>query len=165
MSEQIIFVVHTNSYAGNFERELCAYITGQVGECEVGDDLAEMFAEEVGEDMQEAFAEIIGSNTDDNGCSRPCEIYPTPGRLNNGVGTHFDAAPGQTGYPAYESVAIYFDEMPTDEMFDLMKARTAEYAKTEYNRASYYKDRDELFIKGFELIVEETTVTKKSLAL
>ena len=29
-------VVKTNSYAGDFEREYCAYVTGQVGECEVG---------------------------------------------------------------------------------------------------------------------------------
>jgi len=157
MSDQIIFAIHTDSYSGNFERELCAYITGQVGDCGVGEDMAERFVEDLGEDLQEEFGEIIGAKNDE-GCSRPCEIYPTPGRLNDGVGNHFNAAEGQTGYPAYESVAIYFDEMPTDEMFDLMKARTDEYAKSEYNRKSYFKDRAPLIIRGFELIVEETTV-------
>jgi len=160
MSDQIIFAIHTDSYSGNFERELCAYITGQVGDCGVGDDMAERFVEDLGEDLQEEFGEMIGEHRDDHGISRPCVIYPTPGRYNNGMGQMFDCTPGNSDpqYPAYESVAIYFDEMPTDEMFDLMKARTDEYAKSEYNRKSYFKDRAPLIIRGFELIVEETTV-------
>ena len=32
------FVVRTNLYAGNFEREICAYMTGVIGECGVGDE-------------------------------------------------------------------------------------------------------------------------------
>jgi hypothetical protein len=38
--ERLLFVVDTDTYAGNFEREMCAYITGQVGECEVGEEIA-----------------------------------------------------------------------------------------------------------------------------
>lgn len=34
-------LVKTNCYAGNFERELCAFMTGQVGDCEVGDEFVE----------------------------------------------------------------------------------------------------------------------------
>ncbi len=30
-----LFVIDTDTYAGNFEREMCAYVTGQIGECEV----------------------------------------------------------------------------------------------------------------------------------
>ena len=30
------FIIDTDQYAGNFERELCAWTTGQIGECEVG---------------------------------------------------------------------------------------------------------------------------------
>jgi len=156
--ERIIFVIHTNAYAGNFERELCAYITGQVGDCGVGEDLASDFLDEVGDEQADLFADIIGVAPDDGRCDRPCKIYPTPGRLNNGMGTHFDAAEDQKGFPAYESVAIYFDEMPSDEQFDLMKDRTMQYAKSVYNRKSYYKDREPLVIKGFELIVETTEV-------
>lgn len=40
MSSKYILVADTNQYAGNFERELCAYITGQYGECSVGADIA-----------------------------------------------------------------------------------------------------------------------------
>ncbi|KKK83825.1 hypothetical protein LCGC14_2789530, partial [marine sediment metagenome] len=35
-SDSWIFIIDTDSYAGNFEREMCAYITGRVGECGVG---------------------------------------------------------------------------------------------------------------------------------
>ena len=164
MSDQIIFVIHTNSYSGNFEREMCGYVTGQVGECGVGDDMAELFVEDLGEDAQEAFAEIIGEKMDE-GCGRPCKIYETPGRLNDGMGNMFDAIEGAEGWPAYESVAIYFDDMPSDDQIDLMKARAVEYAKTEYNRKEYHATRDPLIITGFELIVEKTQVTRSRKAV
>ena len=40
MSKMIKLIIDTNSYSGNFEREMCAYVTGQYGECGVGKDLA-----------------------------------------------------------------------------------------------------------------------------
>lgn len=155
-SEQLIFVIHTRQYSGNFERQLCAYITGQVGECGVGNKEATLFTEDVGEDMSEAFEEIIGSNADDNGCYRPAEIYPTPGRWNNGVGQHFNviADTPEKRWPAYESVAIYFNDMPTSEMIELMKERTYEYAKS-----------NDLTVIGFEMIREVTSKTSTSISI
>ena len=35
-NEKYLFVIDTDSYSGNFEREMCAYCTGQIGDCEVG---------------------------------------------------------------------------------------------------------------------------------
>lgn len=40
-----LLIVETNSYAGNFERELTAWSTGVVGECGVGNDEATEFLE------------------------------------------------------------------------------------------------------------------------
>lgn len=153
MSEKIIFVVHTDSYSGNFERQLCAYVTGIVGDCDVGSGLADEFLEELGEDNFDIFEALIEQTADENGVCRPCSIYPTPGRLNNGNGKHHDAAEGETGWPAYESVAIYLSELPSQEIIDMMKARTLEYAKNHHKP-------DVLTIKGFELVREMTTVTK-----
>jgi hypothetical protein len=51
-SAPYILLVHTNSYAGNFEREMCGFMTGIVGECEVGDGEAEKFREETREQIQ-----------------------------------------------------------------------------------------------------------------
>jgi hypothetical protein len=133
-SELYTFVVHTNLYSGNFERELTAFITGQIGECEVGDGKAELFKEDLGDDpLVELFDRMIKQMPDeDNGCMRPCVIYPSPNRGNNGMGVHGDitdaASKKKFKYPAYESVAIYFDEKPTKEMIDLMKARSKIYA-------------------------------------
>lgn len=79
-----LFVIDTEDYAGNFERELCAYITGRVGECGVGDDMAELFKKEVGEPFDEVIEE-----TDEHGCNRPTTIYPTPGWFNDGMGGHY----------------------------------------------------------------------------
>lgn len=156
MSEQLIFVVHTDSYSGNFERELCAYITGQVGDCGVGEDLASDFLDDEGDEAADLFDEIVAQVRDDHGVMRPCAIYPTPGRLNDGYGNMRDAKEGETGFPAYESVAIYFDERPSDEQILLMKDRAVKYATDKYNRKSYFKDRAPLIINGFELITEVT---------
>lgn len=35
------FIIDTDSYSGNFEREMCAYITGHIGDCLVGFEEAE----------------------------------------------------------------------------------------------------------------------------
>ena len=83
------FVVDTESYAGNFEREMCAFMTGQVGECGVGQKAAAIFEEDCGEDLLEEMEDLIGAENDDRGCCRPAKIYPTPGWFNNGVGGHY----------------------------------------------------------------------------
>ena len=90
MEKQIGFVIDTNEYSGNFERELCAYITGHVGECEVGEEYADMYLSEFG-------TALVGVQykSDEYNCLRPVEIYPTPNKWNNGVGEHFEN--GQEG--------------------------------------------------------------------
>lgn len=84
-SAPYFFVIDTEDYAGNFERQLCAYITGRVGECGVGDDMAALFKEETG---QEAFDNVI-EEPDEHGCHRPATIYRTPGWFSNGLGGSF----------------------------------------------------------------------------
>lgn len=42
-----IFIIDTDEYSGNFERDLCGYITGCVGDCEVGQEYADKFFEEM----------------------------------------------------------------------------------------------------------------------
>jgi len=85
----IYFVIDTNMYAGNFEREMCAYMTGQLGECGVGEEEAAAFEEEFDEDLRERMDDLIGSECDDRGCTRPVKIYPSPNWFNHGHGGHF----------------------------------------------------------------------------
>lgn len=151
-----VFVVDTNSYAGNFERELVAYMTGARGDCRVGKTEAKYYEEDMGE-LGVALTAKLGQYPDDNECYRPATIWPTPNRYNDGDGNHFDG-PGR--FPAYESVAALFDECPTPEEIDLMKRRAQQYcalaAQGEFS--DYHKH--EIKIKGFRLITQ-TVVTKE----
>jgi hypothetical protein len=140
-----IIVIDTNLYAGNFERELAAYCTGQTGECQVGDRQAEMFREDVSAEIDQAFQNAIGSRADDRGTMRPSSIWATPGRKNDGVGNFSNGEPDP--WPAYESVAIFFNKRPTPEMINVIKTRAEEYPWHPMMR-----------IKGFRYLIE--TVTK-----
>ena len=82
-----VFVIDTESYAGNFEREMCAHLTGIVGECGVGDDMAPYYHKETGEKVSRF--EGLLEQRNDEGCRRPCSIWPTPGWFNHGMGGEF----------------------------------------------------------------------------
>src|ERR1051326_8259449 len=82
-----VFVIDTEQYAGNFERDMCAYITGQIGDCEVGKEYANLFKKQ--SIVNDDFFDNIQSRADDHGCYRPCSIWETPGWFNNGMGGHF----------------------------------------------------------------------------
>lgn len=121
-----LFVVDTNKYAGNFEREMCAYITGQVNESEVG-------KEEAGEAQSEIpgavsrIERIIGDVVDDNDdipVFSPVTIFPNQ-RVEN----------------ANNSVAIYFEKLPESDLIDIMKSRANEFAS-----------RKDIFIEGFRIL-------------
>ena len=83
MTNCYVFVVDTNKYSGNFEREMCAFMTGNVGECGRGSETVEEYRKEVGEPLD--FLVTVW----DNGCSRPCTIWETPEMFNNGLGGEF----------------------------------------------------------------------------
>jgi hypothetical protein len=84
-----IFVIDTDHYAGNFEREMTAYITGTAGDCGVGKDMFPYYTAETGDENREKFEDWLEFRADDHGCSRPCAIYSTPGWFNDGMGGHF----------------------------------------------------------------------------
>ena len=79
------FIIDTNQHAGNFEREMCAFLTGRLGDCEVGSEYAELFEKEVEDSIK--FDNITLKS--DNGCYRPCDIEPNPNWFNTGMGNHY----------------------------------------------------------------------------
>jgi hypothetical protein len=95
------FIIDTNEYAGNFERELTAYCTGIIGECEVGEEF-------IDKEITSIFEPYILQVVDEYGCYRPCEIV-------------------QNSEGFYYSVAIYFDEKPSNELITLMKVRANQF--------------------------------------
>jgi hypothetical protein len=119
-----IFIVDTDQYAGNFERYMCAYLTGQIGDCEVGKDMKRLFILETKD--RYLFDDIIMQVADEHGCNRPVSIWPTPGYGNNVMGKHEKLTEENKEtyhWPAYQSVAIFFEKRPSDEMISLMKKR------------------------------------------
>lgn len=102
-----LFVIDTEDYSGNFERELCAYITGRVGECGVGDGCAELFNEETS--LPEDFFENVREEADDHGCHRPASIFPTPGWFNHGMGGHFKEGDEENALVDYRKVSAKYE--------------------------------------------------------
>jgi hypothetical protein len=95
-------LIKTNKYAGNFEREMCAHVTGHIGECEVGKKY-------VDKNIAKLFENVIGNEADDHGCYRPvtlgCDIKG---------GTNQD-------------VVIFFEEEPTKVHLDTIKKRLPDF--------------------------------------
>lgn len=74
------FIIDTNQYAGNFERYMCAFMTGIVGDCGIGEEYAEMYKNSGLLPMED----LIRYKADEHGVYRPCEIVATPGWINTG---------------------------------------------------------------------------------
>lgn len=112
-------VIDTEEYSGNFERDLVAFITGQVGECNVGRKNADRAQDDLSPEIYHWFDEHVVQTADDHGVLRPASIAPTPGWSNNGDGNETKLKPGEKmKYPAYMSVEFVLDDWPT---FDVME--------------------------------------------
>jgi hypothetical protein len=81
MKSKWIFIIDTDSYAGNFERQMCAYLTGVLGDCGVGEEFSELYNKEGGKNI---FDEYIEQRSDDHGCHRPCSCWETKGWFSVG---------------------------------------------------------------------------------
>ncbi len=99
-----LFIIDTNSYAGNFEREMCAYLTDQIGECGIGKEFCE------NNELSEEFEKIILQEPDEEGCIRPVTIE-IPNILK------------------HQSVGIYFGEKPSERQISYMIQRAKEFNK------------------------------------
>lgn len=87
MGSEFEVIVDTTHYAGNFERELCAWLTGQVGECGVGAEIAE----EAAGALRHAgwWRDHVVQMADDHEVFRPVSLAATPGFFNHGMGGAF----------------------------------------------------------------------------
>ena len=128
--EHLLFVIDTNRYAGEFEREMCAYATGQIGECGVGRVEAEKAKKEISAEV-ESLEAIIRLVSDEHGCHRPVGVFPNPKYRNAGHEKYALLTKNNQkrySYPAYFSVAIYFDKKPSNELIKIIKERAQKFA-------------------------------------
>jgi hypothetical protein len=123
-------VFDTDQYAGNFEREMCAYLTGVIGDCGKGQSMQEHFRDdhpELVEDYEDSiFAEQLSQEQDDHGCRRPVQIWTTPGWFNTGSGQHFRDGhdPEEVTRITVESKVAYerkYQKEPTPEQIEEWK--------------------------------------------
>jgi len=97
-------IIDTDKYAGNFEREMCAYCTGRVGECGVG-------AKYVDEDEDYSiFKETVIDVPCNHGCYRPVSIYSS---LDNKGSNN--------------SLCIFFESEPNKEHIEFISRKANEY--------------------------------------
>jgi hypothetical protein len=125
------FMIDTDSYAGNFERELCAWVTGQLGECEVGVRHAEAAIKDAPADFLKWCADNIVGVPDDHGCFRP---------VTGWLGPYSDHE--------YNSVAIFFRCSPPVEMCKIMMERARRYP---VNLHRFHGNTD-FKVKGFRVV-------------
>jgi hypothetical protein len=141
-SKQYLFVIDTNSYAGNFERNMCGYVTGQTDGDEEGHGAKDAkIARLESPDMVSRLDDIIGCSSKGS----PVSIFPNPKYGNNGHGKYAlltDQNRGEFSHPAFYSVAIHFDSIPDPDLLNLMKERAKHIAAKGVG------------LEGFQTIVE-----------
>jgi hypothetical protein len=146
------FVIDTNRYAGNFERELCAFVTGRYGDCEVGQEVAERVLSEVS-GMLDWTEDAICQIPDENGVCRPVRIEQTPGWVQDRDGNCYPEgqviAHVEPFQWAYQSVAISFSRPLDEEELGLLMQRAAQFQDQSY----------QVTIIGYRIIEERTIQT------
>ncbi len=113
------FIIDTDTYAGNFERDMVAYMTGVVGECGVGEEGVALFKKDGCEKSGIDFEELVDPYViDEHGCGRPASIWPTPGTV---------AEDGPEYGEAYHSVALWLAKAPSDKEVDFLVTRARKF--------------------------------------
>ncbi len=128
MSKEYEFEIKTNTHAGSIERDMCAYITGHLRDCGVGQEYADMFNRECSEDL----VPILRYEYDD----------------------HSGFGPVCGGGDDYQSVLIHLEDEPTKDEINLMKSRAGKFASLDHQ--GYKKHHKQIKILGFNLITRTT---------
>ena len=117
------FIIDTSEYSGNFERELCAHLTGQIGECGVGRQF-------IDDEIAAKFDGLLMHVPDEHGCHRPCSIWPTETYHNNGMGFYYRDGEEAIALQKYKEACIE----EGNKMYECFKQNNPEYAESERER-------------------------------
>lgn len=176
MAEKWMFVVDTEEYSGNFERELTAFMTGIIPQREGhGDKEAAMFEKELGEEKVQEMEDLVSfevNDDDDVPEHMTCCLVSTPGMFNDGFGGHFKDGEERQAlkhynseadkrekialsdianlkkYPCYCSVGVHLSRRPTDEEIQFFKDRAKQFSKLPKENSWDHRPK----ITGFRLV-------------
>jgi hypothetical protein len=130
-------VFNLDQYAGNYEREFCAFVIGKVGQCGVGKEMAALYDEDHPEGTPFwALGDRCSAESDDNGCYRPVSIYSDH---------DVDAS-------RYESLIIFLDTLPEDDEMAMLLERAKRFCEERPDWKYYKGERKQLTLKGAYLI-------------
>jgi hypothetical protein len=128
-------IVNTNEYTGNFEREFCAFTTGAIGECGVGDEESENYNVWAGQNKikVDLLADYTDSMADDSGCHRPVSIYD------------------DTGTGDYNDIIIYLSRPLSVKLWKVFEKRAALFTQD--------SEWDSVQILGMRMVKRTIVVT------
>jgi len=126
---------------------MCAYCTGQIGQCGVGSEFIDEKIASIFEDFVDCYV------MDDDGCGRPASIWST------------DDPERKERKPTYNSVAIFFCQRPTPKQIDIMKTRAKEFAENRPDEEgkSWVEKKHPMEIKGFHLVSQHVRTVSTTL--
>jgi len=139
----IKYILHiaTDSYSGNFHREMVAYMTGTYGECNVGMEYAEIFAVE-----------------EPDTCFDIGYIHTEYGDASHDIAHNADGE--------CNDIMLHFNSMPNDNEITVL-VRRAKAFPAEFSRLAptWANSRTEFSVIGMSIIREVTTRTTDAIEL
>lgn len=122
-------VITTNTFATTFENDLCAFVTGQIGQCNVGTE----FRYKADEEVRNLFEAAMERRMCSDDYFRP--VYSSLDDSN-----------------AFE---LYFKDKPTDEMMSLLKSGCEDFA---LERKKKLPITTKIEFRSIKLVKESTVV-------
>ena len=146
------FVIDTDSYAGNFERQLSAYV---IGRC---DDFGEgmhrvrpyinLYLTECGRLLEDLVDYRVNDPGDDAICRAPMDCAPTPGTRE------------------FNSVALFMSHKPSKKQLALLVQRAVKFPSVVVpDLPSVWNPCKEIRIRSCRLVEEHTRIVSHALKL
>lgn len=156
-----LFVVDTDKYSGNFEDELCAYMTGKMREWGHGEEFVSRYEKECPPSVQEWIDDgvaFVVTHTDDVPNEAPMIILTTPGWTN------IDGEEVRTDDPSkrenvYLSVGIFLNDYPPNEVIEFFKQQARKFSDLHIGLQKYRTNP--ITIDGFRILEVHTSLEEK----
>lgn len=169
--EELTFAIDTDSYSGNFEREMFSFITGRSDTPNGATNSNHEYYRKLAEagwfdEVLDDLLEVRLNDPGDDGCHMAyVTITPTPGFFNEN-GDHFPdsektkrAHEGKRHHPAFQSVAIFLQRMPTPDELAHIKARAHLFA--DLPKRKPWDSRPKIL--GFRMLREKITWSSEAI--